>query len=108
MPLAVGNAWKFRDDQTRTGYGTTFKNVGTSKVVGTESIKTDAGTFEALKIETSIKGHNVDHSTKRFEFTAVTWYVPWINHRVKRTVKSAFNGNVDENNSLELVEYGRR
>ena len=43
-----------------TGYGTTFKNVGTSKVVGTESIKTEAGTFEALKIETSINGHNAN------------------------------------------------
>ena len=108
MPLAVGHAWKFRDDQTRTGYGTTFKNVGTSKVVGTESIKTDAGTFEALKIETSINGHNANDSTKRFESTAVTWYVPSIDHWVKRTVKSAFNGNVDENDSLELVDYGRR
>ncbi len=108
MPLAVGNAWKFRDDQTRTGYGTTFKNVGTSKVVGTESIKTEAGTFEALKIETSINGHNANDSTKRFESTAMTWYVPSIDHWVKRTVKSAFNGNVDENDSLELVDYGRR
>lgn len=108
MPLAVGNAWKFRDDQTRTGYGTTFKNVGTLKVVGTESIKTEAGTFEALKIETSINGHNANDSTKRFESTAMTWYVPSIDHWVKRTVKSAFNGNVDENDSLELVDYGRR
>ena len=76
--------------------------------MGTESIKTDAGTFEALKIETSIKGHNANDSTKQFEFTAVTWYVPSIDHWVKRTVKSAFNGNVDENDPLELVEYGRR
>lgn len=108
LPLAVGTTWKFRDDQIRTGYGTTFKNVGTSKVAGTESITTDAGTFEALKIETSINGHNANDSTKRFEFTAVTWYVPSIDHWVKRTVKSAFNGNVNENNSLQLVEYGRR
>ncbi len=108
LPLAVGTTWKFRDDQIRTGYGTTFKNVGTSKVAGTESITTDAGTFEALKIETSINGHNANDSTKRFEFTAVTWYVPSIDHWVKRTVKSAFNGNVNENDSLQLVEYGRR
>jgi hypothetical protein len=108
MPLAVGNTWKFRYDQIRTGYGTTFKNVGASKVAGTESIKTDAGTFEALKIETSVTGHNANDSTKRFESTIVTWYVPSIDHWVKRTVKSAFNGNVDENDSLELVDFGRR
>jgi hypothetical protein len=108
MPLAVGNTWRFQYDQVRTGYGTTFKNVGTSKVVGTESVTTDAGTFEALKIETSINGHNANDATKRFEQTVTTWYVPSIDHWIKRTVKSAFNGRVQLNNSVELVQYGRR
>jgi hypothetical protein len=108
MPLAVGDTWKFRDDQIRTGYGTTFRNVGTSKVVGMESVTTDAGTFQALKIETSINGHNANDSTKRFESTVVTWYVPSLDHWVKRTQKSAFNGSVQEDNSVELVDYGRR
>jgi hypothetical protein len=107
-PLAVGNTWKFQSDQIRTGYGTTFKNVGTSKVVGTESVVTDAGTFEALKIETSIDGHNANDSSKRFESTVATWYVPSIDHWVKRTTKSAFNGRVQENASTQLVDYGRR
>jgi len=107
-PLAVGDAWKFQDNQIRTGYGTTFRNVGTSKVVGTESITTDAGTFQALKIETSINGHNANDSTKRFESTITTWYVPSIDHWIKRTVKAAFNGNVQEDDTLELVDYGRR
>jgi hypothetical protein len=108
MPLAVGNTWKFHSDQLRTGYGTTFRNVGTSKVVGTESVTTDAGTFEALKIETSINGHNAHDSTKRFEFKVTTWYVPSVDHWVKRTIKSAFNGRVQQNSSAELIEYGRR
>jgi hypothetical protein len=108
MPLAAGDTWKFRDDQIRTGYGTTFKSVGSSKVVGTESVTTEAGTFEALKIETSINGHNSNDSTKHFETTMTTWYVPSLDHWVKRTVKSAFNGRVDENDSLDLVDFGRR
>ena len=108
MPLAVGDTWKFRSDQVRTGYGTTFRNIGTSKVVGTESVTTEAGTFQALKIETSINGHNANDSTKRFELTVVTWYVPSIDHWVKRTVKSAFNGSVQENDAIDLVDYGRR
>ncbi|MFZ0423259.1 MAG: hypothetical protein WAL80_10320 [Xanthobacteraceae bacterium] len=108
MPLAVGDTWKFRSDQVRTGYGTTFRNIGTSKVVGTESVTTEAGTFQALKIETSINGHNANDSTKRFESTVVTWYVPSIDHWVKRTVKSAFNGSVQENDAIDLVDYGRR
>jgi hypothetical protein len=108
MPLAVGQMWQFRSAQIRTGYGTTFRSVGNSKVVGTESITTDAGTFEALKIETSINAHNVNDATKHFESTVTTWYVPSINHWVKRTLKSAFNGRVQENDSMELVDYGRR
>jgi hypothetical protein len=108
MPLTVGNTWTFRNDQIRSGYGTTFRNIGTSKVVGTESVTTAAGTFDALKIETSINGHNANDSTKRFEFTMTSWYVPFIDHWVKRTEKSAFNGSVQQNNSIELVEYGRR
>jgi hypothetical protein len=108
MPLAVGHRWQFRSNQIRTGYGTTFRNVGKSKVIGMESITTDAGTFEALKIETSIDGYNTNDSTKRFESTVTTWYVPSIDHWVKRVVKSAFNGRALENNTMELVDYGRR
>jgi hypothetical protein len=108
MPLAIGQTWQFRSDQIRTGYGTTFTNVGKSKVIGMESITTGAGTFQALKIETSINGHNVHDSTKRFESTLTTWYVPSMDHWVKRTEKSAFNGRVRGNDSIELVDYGRR
>jgi hypothetical protein len=108
MPLAVGDTWKFHSDYRRTGYGTTFKTVGTSKVVGTESITTEAGTFDALKIETSINAQNANDSTKRFEITLTTWYVPSIDHWVKRDTKSAFNGRVQQNNSAELVQYDRR
>jgi len=107
-PLAVGSSWKFQNDFIRRRYGFTFKNVGTSKVVGTERVTTDAGTFEALKIETSINGRNANDATKRFEQTMTTWYVPSIDHWIKRTEKSAFNGRVQENVSWELVEYGRR
>jgi hypothetical protein len=108
MPLTVGNTWRFHSDQLRTGYGTTFKNEGTAKVVGTESVTTEAGTFQALKVETSINGHNANDSSKRFESRVTTWYVPSLDHWVKRTVKSSFNGKVDENDSFELVDYGRR
>lgn len=108
MPLAVGSTWRFQSNQVRTPGGATFRNVGTSKVVGTESITTEAGTFEALKIETSTSGHNAADATKRFESKLTTWYVPSVDHWVKRTAKSEFNGRVQDNTSQELVEYGRR
>jgi len=107
-PLAVGNAWKFQNDQIRSVYGITFKNIGASKVVGTESITTAAGTFDALRIETSTKGHNANDPTKTFESKLTTYYVPTVDHWVKRTTTWSFNGRVNQNQSVELVEYGRR
>jgi hypothetical protein len=108
MPLAVGNTWKFQYDQIRSGAGTAFKMAGTSKVVGMESVTTGAGTFQALKIETATTGHNANDATKRWQITLTTWYVPSIDRWVKRTGKTAFNGHVTENNSQELIEFGRR
>ena len=108
LPLNVGSAWKFQSDAIYGPRGTTFKNSGSSKVVGQESITTSAGTFDAFKIETTVNGRNANDPTKRFELQTTTWYAPSIDHWVKRISKSSFNGRVDADTSMELVEYGRR
>jgi hypothetical protein len=108
LPLNVGNTWKFQSDAIYSPRGTTFKNSGSSKVVGQESITTSAGTFDAFKIETTVNGRNASDPTKRFESQTTTWYAPSIDHWVKRISKSSFNGRVDADTSMELVDYGRR
>jgi len=108
LPLNVGSTWKFQDDALYSPRGTTFKNVGSSKVVAQENITTGAGTFDTFKIETSINGHNANDPTKKFNSIITTWYAPSVDHWVKRVSKSSFNGRVDDNSSTELVEYGRR
>ena len=73
-----------------------------------ESVTTQAGTFEAFKIETSVQLLNVNDPTKKVQVEQQTWYAPTIDHWVKRTAISRSDGKVRENNSAELVEFGRR
>jgi len=40
--------------------------------------------------------------------TSVTWYAPAIDHWVKRTFVSRADQHVRTNNTIELVEYGRK
>ena len=94
-PLNVGSAWKFQNNAIYSARGTTFRNVGSSKVVARESVTTGAGAFDTFKIETSVKGHNANDPTKRFEMSITTWYAPSIDHWVKRISKTSFDGHVD-------------
>ena len=42
------------------------------------------------------------------EITQQTWYAPAIDHWVKRSIVARGNGNLIANNTVELVEYGRK
>jgi hypothetical protein len=108
LPLNVGSGWKFQSDALYSPRGTTFKNVGSSKVVAQESVTTSAGSFDTFKIVTSINGRNANDPTKKFESVITTWYAPLIDHWVKRISKSSFNGHVDQDSVMELIDYGRR
>jgi hypothetical protein len=108
LPLAAGNTWKIQSSFVHTSSGASFKRSGTSKVVGRESITTQAGTFDAFKIEMSYVDRNSNNPTKKGEATIETWYVPAIDHWVKRTITVRSDGRVRENQSVELVEFGRK
>jgi hypothetical protein len=107
-PLAVGKTWSIKaTDTNRTG-GFSWKRSGTSKVTATESVTTQAGTFEAFKIVTSIQLQNTNDPTKKVQVEQQTWYVPAIDHWVKRTIVTRSDGKVRDSTSQELIEYGRR
>jgi hypothetical protein len=61
-----------------------------------------------IKIETSYVDRNSNNPTKKAEVTMDTWYVPVIDHWVKRTTTVRSDGRVRESQSEELVEFGRR
>jgi len=107
-PLAVGKTWAIRCNEINAGAGATWNRSGTSKVAGDESITTRAGTFETFKIETTYSSRNVADPSRKIEVTSVTWYAPAIDHWVKRTFVSRADQHVRTNNTIELVEYGRK
>lgn len=107
-PLATGKTWTFQSSDVNAGNGNIGKRSGTSKVVGQESLTTRAGTFETFKIETSYSVRGVKDPTRRAEVTAQTWYAPAIDHWVKRTFVSRTDKHLRVNNTIELVEYGRK
>ena len=51
---------------------------------------------------------NANDPTKKSQAEQQAWYVPKINHWVKRTYVSRADGRVRERGALEMIEYGRR
>jgi hypothetical protein len=107
-PLEIGKSWSFQSNNTNTNNGTIWKETGTSKVVGQETVTTKAGTFDTFKIETNLTIQNLKDVTKKNEVTFQTWYAPAIDHYVKRAVVSRIDKHLRRNDTLELVEYGRK
>jgi len=108
LPLAAGKTWSIKGTDLNSTAGVSWKRSGTSKVVGQESITTRAGTFDTFKIETSVQVQNANDPTKKAEAVQQTWYVPAIDHWVKRAYVSRSDGRVREKYTIELAEYGRR
>jgi hypothetical protein len=107
LPLTVGKTWKIQSTDSTTS-GTRLKRTGSSKVAAEEKVTTAAGSFNTVKIETSVNLTNPNNPARKMQMAMTTWYSPSVNHWVKRTVKTTIDGRVRENNTVELVDYGRR
>jgi hypothetical protein len=107
-PLTVGETWPVQTNNINSANGNIWKRSGTSKVVGQESVTTKAGTFDTFKIDTTFTARNVNNPTLKNEVTSLTWYAPAVDHWVKRTFVSRTDKHLVINNTIELVEYGRK
>ena len=107
-PLAVGKTWSVKSTDINSTSGFIAKHSGTSKVTAQESVTTPAGTFDTLKIETSYQIQNTNNVTDKAQVVMQTWYAPAIDHWVKRSFTMRYHGRVTANNTVELVDYGRR
>jgi hypothetical protein len=107
-PLKAGASWKFECDDVNAGNGSIWKRSGRTRVVGQETLTTKAGTFETFKIETASSRRSTNDPTQKMEITQQTWYAPSIDHWVKRTFVSRGNDHLISNDTIELVEYGRK
>jgi hypothetical protein len=66
-PLAVGKTWPVRTNNINSANGNVWKRSGTSKVVGQETVTTQAGTFDTFKIETAFIGSNVNNQPSKMK-----------------------------------------
>jgi hypothetical protein len=108
LPLTSGARWNFTSDGTNSLNGTSWKRVGNSRVTGRESVTTKAGKFDTTLVETSFVMRNNAELTRTSETIIRTWYNDEINHWVKRNTVVRQNGLVFQNETVELVEYGRK
>ena len=108
LPLSVNSQWKTSADEIMENNGNAWKISVSSRVTGQETVTTKAGTFPTFVIETTQIFRNAKSPTKKWETSTHTWFNPEINHWVKRNVVRREDGLVVGNNTLELVEYGRK
>jgi hypothetical protein len=107
-PLQIGKQWRSDYNMTNLKTGFAFRASAAAKVVGQESVTTPAGTFDTLRIETTVREVNTRDQTKSSVATYVTWYAPAINRWVRRKYKLQFEGRVRDSVSEELVDYARQ
>ena len=107
-PLQVGKEWRFENKATHFQNGTALSTTGQSRVVGAEKVATSAGTFDTLKVETTMRQVNSNDQTKAATVTAALWYAPSINRWVRRTYKVQIEGRLRESQTEELTDYSRK
>lgn len=105
LPLLAGKQWDYRYNQLLAARGASFLGIGHSKVVALEKITTQAGAFDAYKIEKTASARYIQDPTKRYDIKTTDWYAPAVDHWVKRLFELRFEGHLRESYSLELVEY---
>lgn len=108
FPLKLGAEWKFAISTVNTNNGLTFRRIGSSRLVAQESVTTKAGTFDTFVIETNFTGKNTQDPTNVTQGTIRTWFNVNVNHWIRRNFLTRHNGHVTQNNTLELIEYGRK
>lgn len=108
LPLTVGAQWKFAIDVLNAGNGQTFRRTGNSRVTGQESISTKAGSFNTFVVETNFTGKNVQDPSLVNQTSWRTWFCPDVNHWIKRAMVFRQRGNLVQNNTIELTEYGHK
>jgi len=107
-PLQIGKEWRSDANGIHLQSGVTFRAEGIAKVVGQEQITTQAGTFDAFRIDMTVRMINTKDQTRSQNWTFVVWYAPTINRWVKKTSEWRSEGRVRDSFSEELTEYSRR
>jgi uncharacterized protein DUF3108 len=108
MPLEVGKDWRFENNAKNLSNGTTLRTTGQSKVVAEEKVTTGAGTFQAFKIETTMRHVSSNDPTKAATVKSTLWYAPTVNRWVRKTYRLEREGRLRESTTEELTDYSRK
>jgi hypothetical protein len=108
LPLAVGKSWRAEYDYRNISTGAGFRGSVTNKVTAQESVTTQAGGFDAFKIETFARDYSPANPAKLWEYQIVRWYAPAINYWVRETFVERFDKSVRVSTSSELVDFSRK
>lgn len=108
-PLSIGKAWQAEfDAQNLHTTRRTYRGTSSSKVVAQEMITTDAGTFDAFKVERQARWLDPLDPARMWEFEVVSWFAPQINHWVRRTSTLKFERQLREKTTEELTDFNRK
>jgi len=108
LPLQVGKEWRFVNKASHFQNGTATSTTGHSKVVGQETITTGAGTFDAFKIEITMRQINANDQTKAATVNTTLWYAPSVNRWVRKTYRFQVEGRLRDSQTEELSDYSRK
>jgi hypothetical protein len=107
--LRVGDSWAIKNEAVEHEHNAVWLRNGSAKVLVKDKIMTKAGLFETFMVESSYSlRRNNDTGSNHTEILQRTWYVPEIDHWVRRTVTSRTDQHLRSNSSTELTSYGRR
>lgn len=119
-PLESGKSWSVRVTATNPASGRRNSVRVDGEVVGTESIITPAGTFDAIKVKRRIYAGDRDTFTSETTIVETDWYAPSLGHSVRTErvsshldpqkcgASSACTPIGGDWDVFELVSYGRK
>ncbi len=107
-PLQVGKEWRSDSNGMHLQSGVAFRASGAAKVVGQEQITVPAGTFDAFRLEMTVRTINTKDQTRSQTWNFLVWYAPAVNRWVKRKSEWRSDGRLRDSIVEELTEYSRK
>lgn len=106
--LAVGQSWQIRLSARNMRSGTILNAKGTARVTGAESIRTAAGTFDVLRVESETEQAQ-GRDAGIISYSKLTfWYAPDIARWVRKTTEIRRDGRIRDKVTENLTSYERK
>ena len=95
-------------DETNSANGNIWKTTVNARVTDQEAPRQRPGTFQTYVIEETQAVRNIKNPTASVQVSIRIWFSPDVNHWVRRNVVRRERNLIVRNETVELVEYGRK